>query len=143
MIEYRKGDIFESGCDALVIPVNCSGAAGRGLALAAKKRWPEWFANYKREVARGRVEIGHIGVWTGGDGIVFNFPTKQHWRDPSRIEWIRDGLATLAMLVRAPPMSIGIPGLGCGLGGLRWADVRPLIEAAFADSPARVVVYEP
>lgn len=40
--------------------------------------------------------------------------------------------------------SIAIPPLGCGLGGLNWADVRSRIqESLVAISELRVLLYEP
>lgn len=152
MIEIRQGDILASKCEAIVIPVNCVGTAGKGLAMTMKRACPAWFADYKAH-CDGRIEVGKARFANRPiTPMVFNFPTKQHWRDPSRIEWIRDGLADLAKRIkpdtnpRCPTdgvESIAIPALGCGEGGLQWADVRPLIEAAFADSPALVAIYEP
>lgn len=40
--------------------------------------------------------------------------------------------------------SVAVPPLGCGLGGLRWTDVLPLIEATLADLPGvEIMVYPP
>lgn len=150
-IEQGTGSIFESGCEAIVIPVNCVATAGKGLALAMKRRCPPWFTDYKAQCAAGRVVVGHVrSAVRPIVPIVFNFPTKDHWRDPSEIVWIRDGLADLAQRLKQSGRSadstiesIAIPALGCGEGGLAWDEVRPLIEATFRDSPVRVVVYGP
>ncbi|MCX7172162.1 MAG: macro domain-containing protein [Proteobacteria bacterium] len=80
-------------------------------------------------------------ILTRGDllirpNFIINFPTKDHWRGKSRIEFIRDGLQDLIVQVRRLKIrSLAIPPLGCGNGGLDWAEVRPLIESAFADLP--------
>lgn len=67
---------------------------------------------------------------------LINFPTKDHWRDKSRIEFISEGLIDLVQVVGELQIkSIAIPPLGCGNGGSDWADVAPLIEKAFVDSP--------
>jgi len=150
-IEQGIGSIFESGCEAIVIPVNCVATAGKGLALAMKRRCPPWFTDYKEQCAAGRVVVGHVRIAVRPImPMVFNFPTKDHWRDPSEVAWIRDGLADLALRLkpshRSPESaieSIAIPALGCGEGGLSWDEVRPMIEATFRDSPVRVVVYSP
>jgi len=40
--------------------------------------------------------------------------------------------------------SVAVPPLGCGLGGLNWSDVRPLIEEAFSALPdLDVRLFEP
>jgi len=76
---------------------------------------------------------------------VVNFPTKRHWRNKSRIEDIGSGLTALIDDVRKLHIkSIAVPPLGCGLGGLDWRVVRPMIETAFAQLPdVRVMIFEP
>jgi O-acetyl-ADP-ribose deacetylase (regulator of RNase III) len=76
---------------------------------------------------------------------IINFPTKDHWRGASRMEFIRDGLVDLVAQVRRLGIrSIAIPPLGCGNGGLNWAEVRPLIESAFEVLPdVEVRLFEP
>lgn len=65
--------------------------------------------------------------------FVVNFPTKEHWRSPSKMAYVDEGLVALVAEVRARGIrSIAIPALGAGLGGLAWDDVRPRIEAAMA-----------
>jgi O-acetyl-ADP-ribose deacetylase (regulator of RNase III) len=74
---------------------------------------------------------------------VINFPTKGHWRSPSRLTDIETGLQDLARTIREHDIgSVAVPALGCGNGGLDWAQVRPLIEATFAELPdVRVLLY--
>jgi O-acetyl-ADP-ribose deacetylase (regulator of RNase III) len=82
---------------------------------------------------------------TANPRFIINFPTKRHWRANSRIDDIKSGLTALIDEVRRRRIrTIAVPPLGCGLGGLRWADVRPLIEKAFAGVPGvDVLLYEP
>lgn len=76
---------------------------------------------------------------------IINFPTKKHWRNPSRLEWIREGLQDLRRVTGEREIrSVAIPALGAGLGGLAWDGVRGEIERAFADAKdVDVIVYEP
>jgi O-acetyl-ADP-ribose deacetylase (regulator of RNase III) len=76
---------------------------------------------------------------------IINFPTKRHWRDNSRIEDIQSGLRALIEDVRRLGIrSIAVPPLGCGLGGLNWHDVRPMIEKSFSELPdVRVLLFPP
>jgi hypothetical protein len=80
-----------------------------------------------------------------GPKWIFNFPTKKHWRNPSKIEWIRDGLHDLVRLVREMNIkSLALPPIGCGNGGLSWPEVRRLIESILEPLTETVVlVYEP
>lgn len=76
---------------------------------------------------------------------IINFPTKDHWRDASRIQFIEEGLVDLVAQVRRLGLrSVAIPPLGCGNGGLHWADVRQLIQGAFELLPeVEVRLFEP
>ncbi len=149
MIELTQGDILQADAEALVNTVNCVGVMGRGIALQFKKRFPENFRLYKavcdkKELRPGKMFIYDLNRLYNPRYIV-NFPTKRHWKGKSRMEDIEAGLQTLVEEVRKRDIhSIAIPPLGCGLGGLRWADVRAKIEEAFQDlTDVRVLLYEP
>ena len=149
MILYKTGDLFTEATEALVNPVNCVGIMGRGLALKFKKRFPSNFHEYavacqRREITLGRMHVFEIGKQENPRYIV-NFPTKHHWKDQSQISDIELGLQDLAKVIRDREIkSIALPALGCGLGGLNWLDVKPLIKNAFGDFEAvDIVVYEP
>jgi len=149
MIEITKGDILQAEAEALVNTVNCVGVMGRGIALQFKKEFPENFTAYKAACDKGTLHPGKMLVvdlqHLQSPRYVINFPTKRHWKGKSRIEDIERGLVALVEEVRARKIpSIAIPPLGCGLGGLDWREVRPLIEHAFAGLPdVRVLLYEP
>jgi O-acetyl-ADP-ribose deacetylase (regulator of RNase III) len=147
MIEKGKGNLLLAEVDALVNTVNTVGVMGKGLALQFKKAFPDAFATYEQACARGEISIGqmHVVPRAGSPRFLINFPTKQHWRNPSKLEYVESGLRALVELVRKLELrSIAIPPLGCGNGGLEWGDVRPMIERAFAALPeVRVVLFEP
>lgn len=149
MIELTRGDLLRADAEALVNTVNCAGHMGRGLALQFKRAFPASFAAYAAACKRGEVQPGRMHIVETGQltnpRYIVNFPTKRHWRDRSRIEDIDAGLvALIADVQRLRITSIAVPPLGCGLGGLDWADVRPRIERAFAPHPdVRVLLYEP
>lgn len=146
-IEPGKGNLLKADVDALVNTVNTKGVMGKGLALQFKKAFPEGFKEYARACKNGEVEPGqmHIVQRLESPKFIINFPTKRDWRQPSRIEYIKDGLVDLLRQIRRLGIkSIAIPPLGCGNGGLRWSDVRPLIIAALEPlEDLRVVLYEP
>ena len=149
MIEFRKGNILAADAEALVNTVNCVGIMGRGIALQFKNVFPEnfksWLAACKRnEVMPGKMFSFDTGALTNPHYII-NFPTKRHWKGKSRIEDIDAGLVALAEEIKARNIrSIAVPALGSGLGGLRWNDVRPRIEAALRElSDVKVIIFEP
>lgn len=149
MIRYVHGDILKADAEALVNTVNCVGISGRGIAAQFKKAFPENFRLYESAAKRGEVEPGRMFVVDIGNltnpRYIVNFPTKRHWRGNSRLEDIRSGLDALATEIRARGIrSIAVPPLGCGLGGLDWNDVRPMIAEALGNlSGVDVLVYEP
>ena len=93
----------------------------------------------------GKMHVFDLGGLTGDRRWIINFPTKGHWRERSRLTDIEAGLEDLVDTVRRLGIrSIAIPPLGCGNGGLNWADVRPRIEAAFINLPdVNVLLFEP
>lgn len=139
---------MRSPAEALVNPVNTVGVMGKGLALQFKVRFPGAFKAYAAACAARQIRVGEMFVTTGETNEprwIVQFPTKEHWRNPSRLEWIRDGLVALRAVIQERQIrSVAIPPLGCGLGGLDWAKVRPMIEAALGDLPGvDVWLYEP
>lgn len=139
-LRYVSGDLFTTSAQVLVIPVNCQGVAGRGVALQAKQRFPKWFETYRYECLRGGLYLGVPTLWhcptPHGHRWFLNFPTKGDWRRPSCLASIEKGLAVTVDLCRrysyllpAPGFvqSIAFPKLGCGAGDLLWDEVRPLM----------------
>ena len=149
MIEFRQGNLLEADAEALVNTVNCVGFMGKGIALQFKQAFPENYRAYVRSCRAGDVQPGHMLVFDTGmisnPRYIVNFPTKRHWRGKSRIEDIEAGLYALVEDVkRLQIRSIAIPPLGCGLGGLAWDVVRPMIESAFDElTDVTVYLYEP
>ena len=149
MISYRQGNLLESHARALVNAVNTVGVMGKGIALMFKKRFRENFEQYAVACKNKQVRIGKMFITTTGepDGPkwIVNFPTKQNWRAPSKLEWIAAGLKDLRrFIVEERVLSIAIPALGAGNGGLNWSDVKAEIEKALGDlTDVDVVVFEP
>ena len=149
MTEIAKGNLLEADVEALVNTVNCVGFMGKGIALQFKQAFPENFKAYEAACRAGQVVPGRMFIFDNRGLInpryIVNFPTKRHWRGKSRIADIQSGLKALVEDVRRLGVSsIAVPPLGCGLGGLDWRKVRPMIEGAFAALPeVRVLLFEP
>lgn len=153
MIHYTQGNLLDAEVEALVNTVNTVGIMGKGIALMFKEAFPENFRLYAAACKQGEVQIGRMFVTerppfvgsSGGPRWIINFPTKGHWRDRTRLEWVETGLADLTRVLQEKAIrSVALPPLGCGNGGLDWSAVRPLIEKALAGLPSiEVLVYEP
>lgn len=127
-IQYQKDDIFSSNAQVIVNPVNCKGVMGRGLALAFKERYPAMFATYQEECKTGKLRIGRPTLYRESTPWILNFPTKDHWRLPSKMEYLEKGLEYLvANYQKAGIKSIAFPKLGAGNGELSWDEVGPLM----------------
>lgn len=151
-IAFKTGDMFTSHAEAMVNTVNCVGVMGKGVALEFKRRWPENYKFYKRACDRRELRPGSVLVFDrgnlfGSEGprYLINFPTKDHWRAKSKLEYIESGLDALTFEVEKLGIrSIAIPPLGCGNGGLEWSVVRPLMQRKLANlAGVRVEIYGP
>jgi len=149
MVEFKQGNLLESDVEAVVNTVNTVGVMGKGIALMFKERFPDNFKAYAKACKLGEVRVGHMFVTETGEltnpRFIINFPTKQDWRHPTKIQWVKDGLRDLEKIIRNQKIhSIALPPLGCGNGGLDWDDVKPLIEDMLSHLPdVKAVVFEP
>lgn len=149
MIIYTKGNLLDAPAEALVNTVNTVGVMGKGIALMFKERFPKNMNDYAKACKEGRVKTGTMFTTETGELMgprwVINFPTKQHWKGNSKMEWIESGLADLRhFLLENKVKSIAIPPLGSGNGGLDWQAVKPKIEQALAGlDHIEVLIYEP
>jgi O-acetyl-ADP-ribose deacetylase (regulator of RNase III) len=148
MIEYKKGDLFEEDVEAIVNTVNCVGIMGRGLALQFKNKFPDNYQEYVKACKRNQVLPGKMFVYKRNSLLnpkyVINFPTKRHWRGKSRLEDIQNGLDDLKRVINEFNItSIAIPPLGSGLGGLKWEEVKKIIEKKLQHIDIKIIVYEP
>ena len=140
-----NGDIFNTECEALVNPVNIKGVMGKGLALAFKTKYPAHFANYQRACKSGEMTTDKVLAYQEINGpMIICLATKADWRDSSKLEYVSAGLDDLANQIKALGIrSVAIPKLGCGLGGLDWGKVRPLIvEKMSVIDGISVEIYE-
>ena len=143
MITYVVCDLFASPAQTLVNTVNTVGVMGKGIAKDFKAIYPEMFARYQELCERGQFDIGQLWPYRTSNKLVLNFPTKKHWRSPSRPEYIEAGLRTFAAKYYIYGVtSISFPLLGCGNGELDWeSQVRPLMEQYLGKLPIDVYIH--
>lgn len=139
MLHRVSGDMFAQEYDFLVITVNCVGVPGKGLALTWAKHEPALAARYKAMCARGALAPGSIVSF---DGYILA-ATKDHWRNPSELAWVRAALAELRsfLCAQTEPVTVALPPLGAGLGGLSRRDVTRLVERTFDNDDDYDVYY--
>lgn len=130
MLTYLTTSLFDSPAQTLINPVNTVGVMGKGIALVFKQRYPEMYRQYRELCQAGKLDIGKLQIYRAPNKIIVNFPTKKHWRDPSRIEYIEVGLEEFVRSYdKYGIASVSFPQLGCGNGGLDWeGQVQPVME---------------
>lgn len=148
MIYSRKGNLLEDQAEAYVNTVNTVGVMGKGIALQFKQAFPDVYKQYAKDCKSGNVQVGKMHVvpvhGLASPKYVINFPTKEHWRNPSTLEYILDGLQDLVQVIQELNIqSIALPPLGCGNGGLDWSIVRPYIIEALEPLSIDIYLYEP
>ena len=139
------GNIFESHAKTLVNTVNCVGIMGKGIALEFKKRYPAMFTEYEQLCKKNEIQPGIPYYYSDLFGAsIINFPTKDHWRSPSKISYIINGLDWFRMNYQKYNISsIAFPPLGCGNGGLPWTVVGPIMYEKLNDLPIDIEIYAP
>lgn len=143
MLTYRRTNLFESTSQTLVNTVNCVGVMGKGIAKEFRNREPEMFDTYKQICNEDLLKPGMLWLWRGSENWVLNFPTKVHWRNASKIEWIEAGLQKFVSTYEEQGIAeISFPRLGCGNGGLDWDEVRPLMEHYLSELSIPVYVHD-
>lgn len=143
MITYVVCDLFTSPARTLVNTVNTVGVMGKGIARDFKTIYPEMFARYQELCEKGQFKIGQLWLYRTSHKWVLNFPTKEHWRSPSRPEYIEAGLRKFADTHHVYGITdVSFPMLGCGNGELDWeSQVRPLMEHYLSKLPIDVHIH--
>lgn len=145
-VTVRSGDLFQSEAQTLTNAVNTVGVMGKGIALGFKKRFPKMYEDYSRRCERDEVALGkpYLFKETMSEKWILNFPTKENWRNRSSLSSIQDGLAYLREHIHEWGItSLAVPSLGCGLGGLEWTVVGPVIYRGLAQLDIPVELYAP
>jgi O-acetyl-ADP-ribose deacetylase (regulator of RNase III) len=145
MFKALIGDLFATQAQTRVNTVNCVGVMGKGVAQEFKKRYPAMFEDYAARCARKEVRLGEPYPYRDASGIlIVNFPTKDHWRSPSRLADIERGLDYFVLhQAEWGVKSVAFPPLGCGNGGLSWEEVGPLMYRKLRHLGIGVEVYAP
>lgn len=143
MLMYVDGNLFLSPAKVLVNTVNTVGVMGKGIAKDFKYIFPEMFSEYQLRCESKQLSVGRLFLYKSPIKWVLNFPTKIHWRNPSKLEYIEAGLRIFsAGYERSGITSIAFPRLGCGNGELDWdKQVKPLMESYLGKLPIEIFVH--
>lgn len=146
MIQFLSGNLLESTAECLINPVNCEGYMGKGIAYQFKLKFPNMNKDYVKACKSGQLTTGRLHYFRENNKIIINFPTKDKWRQKSKMEYILQGLDELVKLLpQLNISSIAIPALGCGNGGLKWDQVRQILlnKLSAIEEKYEIFIYEP
>lgn len=144
-IDFIKGNIFNSEAQTIVNTVNCIGVMGKGIAFVYKLRYPDMFDLYKNHCKENRITPGVLWLFKGVKNApwVLNFPTKVHWKYPSKIEYLELGLAKFVSTYREQGIeSIAFPLLGAHNGGLKKDEVIYVMQKYLSKCDIPIEIYE-
>lgn len=142
-IEIIKGNIFTTNCQTIVNAVNCIGVMGAGIALEFKLRYPEMFERYVNLCETKQLDIGRLWIYKSPERWVLNFPTKKHWKYPSKIEFLDAGLKKFADTYKARGItSIAFPLLGADRGGIDPHKSQELLVKYLDPLEVEVEIYQ-
>lgn len=144
-ITFHKGNIFNSKAQTIVNTINCVGVMGKGIALVFKLRYPEMFEKYKEYCQSKLIGIGKLWLYKSEESQqwVLNFPTKLHWKYPSKIEYLEAGLQKFIDSYREKAItSIAFPLLGTHNGGLDKVEVLDLMYKYLEQCEIPIEIYE-
>ena len=144
-LQFKKGNIFNSKAQTLVNTINCVGVMGKGIALVYKLRYPLMFDIYKQYCTSKSIGIGKLWLYKGQQDApwVLNFPTKYHWKYPSKINWIEKGLQKFVETYEKKGISsIAFPLLGTQNGGLDTNEVRKLMDDYLGKCEIDIEIYD-
>jgi O-acetyl-ADP-ribose deacetylase (regulator of RNase III)/uncharacterized protein YwgA len=145
MIRVLVGNILDSPAQTLVNTVNCVGVMGAGIALEFKKRFPEYYRDYRERCEAGKVKLGYPYLYKRlGSPWIVSFPTKDHWKSMTKLSDIIRGLKWLKRHYRAWGIeSLAVPPLGTGHGQLEWRVVGPTLYRHLGELNVPVELYAP
>lgn len=142
MIRVIDGNIFTSRCQTLVNTINCVGVMGAGIALECRLRYPDMYEQYVRLCKEGRISIGTLWLYKAPDRWILNFPTKKHWKDPSKEEYLHAGLKKFINIYEEKRIeSIAFPLLGAQHGGIDRGRSQELMESYLLNCRIHVEIY--
>jgi O-acetyl-ADP-ribose deacetylase (regulator of RNase III) len=141
----HKGNLFNSKAQTIVNTVNCVGVMGKGIALVFKLRYPNMFDLYKDHCKNKLINPGTLWLYKGATNspFVLNFPTKRHWKYPSKIKYLEDGLKKFVDTYQDKGItSIAFPLLGTHNGGLDKEMVLKLMVSYLSQCKIPIEIYE-
>lgn len=140
----RKGNIFDADdLDGLAHGVNCQGVMGAGIAKDFRLRWPVMYKGYRSLAEEGSLYPGKVFPYQSPEGrTIYNLCSQDRPGPDAKLRWVAQSVATMLDYAEDNQVRrIGIPRIGCGIGGLEWIDVRLILELLANESSVDLVAF--
>lgn len=149
MIREVSGDILLSGAKAIAHGVAPNDDFHQGLALQLRERMPALYKDFRHFCQTQHPKPGGLWTWMSSDGhYIVNLFTQDaaydHGSKPGHatLSQVNHTLHALRNFAQKEKLaSLALPRLGCGVGGLNWDEVKPLIEKQLGDLDVPVHLY--
>lgn len=147
MIKVVKGDLFKAfpQVDTIGHGCNCLGLMDAGIALEFKKRYPENYQIYKDLCEKKEFIPGSVLFFKSKNSFfpnVLNLGTQFNPGKDAKLELIDDCCKKILMHYKLWEIKkLGLPKIGCGIGGLLWPEVEKVLRKHFEKSELEVIVY--
>jgi len=143
MIKKIKGNIFTTKLQTIVNTVNCTGIMGAGIALECKMRYPEMFIRYQELCEKQLLSPGKLYLYEASPKWILNFPTKNHWKMPSKPEYLESGLEKFCSVYREKGItSVAFPLLGTQHGGMDKELVNEMMDQYLSNLDIEIEIYD-
>lgn len=135
-VEIITGNIFTSKAQTIVNTVNCVGVMGAGIALECRLRFPDMYKKYVDICNQKKMDIGLLWLYKSDERWILNFPTKKHWKYPSKKEYLERGLEKFLATYKDKKIeSIAFPLLGADKGGIDKNESLDIITSCLESAP--------
>lgn len=142
-VKIITGNIFSSSCQTIVNTVNCVGVMGAGIALECRLRYPDMYQKYVGLCRQEKINVGMLWIYKSTDRWILNFPTKKHWKYPSKEEYLHGGLKKFVETFKERGVtSIAFPLLGSDKGGINPATSLQIMMMYLEDIDLDVEIYK-
>ncbi len=149
MIHELNGDILLSGAKLIAHGVAPNDDFQHGLAQQLRERMPAMYKDFRHHCQTRHPKSGTLWDWTSPDGrLIVSLFTQEgaynHGSHPGKasLSHVNHALHALRAFVEKENISsIALPRLACGVTGLNWDEVKPLIQHQLGELAIPVYLY--
>lgn len=150
MIRYVSGDLLNSKAALLAHGVAPNDNFAQGLALSLRENWPALYKDFRHYCQTRHPKAGECWVWASASGqriasLLTQEAAYDHGAKPGKatLANVNHALRSLHKAIETENIkSVALPRLATGVGGLQWAEVKPLIEQHLGSLDVDIEVYE-